>query len=104
MTREEVAESFGISRKLAAFHLDKLGSAGLLRVGYASAAGIRKVGRRPKVYEPMAEALAVNIPERRYGMPADVTLRRGVHGIRRMSLGAARRIRVQADSSVRPES
>ncbi|MER6129393.1 helix-turn-helix domain-containing protein [Streptomyces sp. NPDC001795] len=72
VTREEVADSLGISRKLAAFHLDKLVVAGLLQAHYESSAGIRKVGRRPKVYEPVAEAIAVNIPERRYGMLADV--------------------------------
>ncbi|GAA3794611.1 helix-turn-helix transcriptional regulator [Streptomyces chiangmaiensis] len=72
VTREEVAESLGISRKLAAFHLDKLVSAGLLQAHYESPSGIRKVGRRPKVYEPLAEAIAVTIPERRYGMLADV--------------------------------
>ncbi|MEV5877331.1 helix-turn-helix domain-containing protein [Streptomyces sp. NPDC052101] len=72
MTREEVADSLGISRKLAAFHLDKLVAAGLLQARYESPTGIRKVGRRPKVYEPADDAVAVSIPERRYGMLADV--------------------------------
>jgi predicted ArsR family transcriptional regulator len=72
VTREEVADSLGISRKLAAFHLDKLVAAGLLQAHYASPAGIRKVGRKPKMYEPAAEAVAVSIPERRYGLLADV--------------------------------
>lgn len=72
VTREEVAAGLGISRKLAAFHLDKLVAAGLLQAHYGSPAGIRKVGRKPKMYEPVAEAIAVNIPERRYGMLADV--------------------------------
>ncbi|MFS4091991.1 helix-turn-helix transcriptional regulator [Streptomyces sp. AF1A] len=72
VTREEVADGLGISRKLAAFHLDKMVAAGLLQAGYEPPAGIRKVGRRPKVYEPVAEAIAVSIPERRYGMLADV--------------------------------
>ncbi|MFE8947299.1 hypothetical protein [Streptomyces sp. NPDC007856] len=30
------------------------------------------MGRRPKVYEPVAEAIAVHIPERRHEMPAEV--------------------------------
>lgn len=72
MTREEVADGLGISRKLAAFHLDKLVAAGLLQARYEPPTGIRKVGRRPKVYEPTGEAIAVSIPERRYGMLADV--------------------------------
>lgn len=72
VTREEVADSLGIARKPAAFHLDKLVSAGLLRTHYESPAGIGKVGRKPKLYEPVADAIAVSIPERRYGMLADV--------------------------------
>ncbi|MGI5138248.1 MULTISPECIES: helix-turn-helix transcriptional regulator [unclassified Streptomyces] len=73
VTREEVAASLGISRKLAAFHLDKMVAVGLLRSHSQTPAGmIHKVGRRPKVYEPVAEAIAVSIPERRYGMLADV--------------------------------
>lgn len=72
MTREEVADGLGISRKLAAFHLDKLVAAGLLQARYEPPTGIRKVGRRPKVYEPTGEAIAVSIPQRRYGMLADV--------------------------------
>ncbi|MGW5606293.1 helix-turn-helix transcriptional regulator [Streptomyces sp. NPDC003753] len=72
VTREEVADSVGISRKLAAFHLDKMVAVGLLQAHYESPTGIRKVGRRPKVYEPAADAISVSIPERRYGMLADV--------------------------------
>ncbi|GAA3093966.1 helix-turn-helix domain-containing protein [Streptomyces echinatus] len=72
VTPEEVAEGLGISRKPAAFHLDKLVAAGLLQAHYEAPTGIRKVGRRPKVYEPVDETIAVHIPERRYGMPADV--------------------------------
>lgn len=72
VTREEVADTLGVSRKLAAFHLDKLVTAGLLQAHFDSSARLRKVGRRPKLYEPVAEAIAVNIPERRYGMLADI--------------------------------
>lgn len=73
VTREDVAASLGISRKLAAFHLDKMVAVGLLQAHYESPVGmIHKVGRRPKVYEAVAEAIAVSIPERRYGMLADV--------------------------------
>ncbi|MGW0769376.1 helix-turn-helix domain-containing protein [Streptomyces sp. NPDC002676] len=72
VSREEVAEDLGISRKLAAFHLDKLVTAGLLRTCCESPAGTVKVGRRPKLYEPVTVAIGVTIPERRYGMPADV--------------------------------
>ncbi|MFF7240173.1 hypothetical protein [Streptomyces collinus] len=73
VTRDEAA-GVGISRKLAAFHLDKLVDAGLLRTRYASPGGIRQVGRKPKVYEPTDARITVSIPERRRGLLADLLL------------------------------
>src|SRR5437660_1685775 len=72
VTREEAAASVGISRKLAAFHLDKLVSAGLLRARYEPPTGRSKVGRRPKVYEPVATGITVSIPQRRFETLADI--------------------------------
>ncbi|MER6472378.1 helix-turn-helix transcriptional regulator [Streptomyces collinus] len=74
VTRDEAAASVGISRKLAAFHLDKLVDAGLLRARYESPGGIRKVGRKPKVYEPTDAQIAVSIPDRRHELLADLLL------------------------------
>jgi predicted ArsR family transcriptional regulator len=74
VTRDEAAASVGISRKLAAFHLDKLVDAGLLRARYAAPGGIRKVGRRPKVYEPTDGHIHVSIPDRRHELLADLLL------------------------------
>ncbi|MGW4488150.1 helix-turn-helix transcriptional regulator [Amycolatopsis sp. NPDC004368] len=74
VTRDEAAASVGISRKLAAFHLDKLVDAGLLRSRYEAVGGIRKVGRTPKVYEPADTDFAVTIPPRRHGVLADILL------------------------------
>ncbi|MEW2611318.1 helix-turn-helix domain-containing protein [Streptomyces sp. NPDC047880] len=74
VTRDEAAASVGISRKLAAFHLDKLVDAGLLRAHYASPEGTRKVGRQPKVYEPTDAQITVNIPDRRHELLADLLL------------------------------
>ncbi|WP_413804892.1 helix-turn-helix transcriptional regulator [Streptomyces sp. OE57] len=74
VTRDEAAASVGISRKLAAFHLDKLVDAGLLRARYETPGGIRKVGRRPKVYEPTDAQITVSIPERRHELLADLLL------------------------------
>lgn len=65
VTRDEAAAAMGVSRKLAAFHLDKLVDAGLLRGGFATAEGTRKVGRRPKVYQPTDIDIRVAIPARR---------------------------------------
>jgi predicted ArsR family transcriptional regulator len=74
VTREEAAASVGISRKLAAFHLDKLVEAGLLRARYETSAAVRKVGRRPKVYEVSEAQISVSIPERRHELLADLLL------------------------------
>ncbi|MFF3501607.1 helix-turn-helix transcriptional regulator [Streptomyces sp. NPDC003247] len=74
VTREEAAASVGISRKLAAFHLDKLVDAGLLQTHYETPGGIRKVGRRPKVYEAADVQITVRIPDRRHELLADILL------------------------------
>src|SRR3954467_7072109 len=72
VSREEAAARVGISRKLAAFHLDKLAEVGLLRSSFAPAGGIRKVGRTPKVYEPTAGGVHVSIPERHHDLLAGI--------------------------------
>jgi predicted ArsR family transcriptional regulator len=74
VTREEAAESVGISRKLAAFHLDKMVAAGVLRARSASADGVPRVGRRPKVYETVEDDIALSIPGREYRLLADLLL------------------------------
>ncbi|MFG2099791.1 helix-turn-helix transcriptional regulator [Micromonospora echinaurantiaca] len=73
VSREEAADATGISRGLAAFHLDKLVDAGLLRAHYqAPPDQPRGRGRSPKVYEPAGDGLAVTIPERRYELIAEI--------------------------------
>ncbi|GHD93405.1 helix-turn-helix transcriptional regulator [Streptomyces naganishii] len=74
VTRDEVAASVGISRKLAAFHLDKLVDAGLLRSHYEAPGGTRRVGRRPKVYEPTDAQITLSIPDRRHELLAGLLL------------------------------
>ena len=74
VTRDEAAASVGISRKLAAFHLDKLVAAGLLNADYANLTGLRRVGRVPKVYEPAAVDVQLSIPQREHGLLADILL------------------------------
>jgi predicted ArsR family transcriptional regulator len=73
VSREEAADAQGISRTLAAFHLDKLVDAGLLRAWYEAPAGApRSRGRAPKVYEPTGDGVAVTVPERRYELIAQI--------------------------------
>ncbi|MDX3529082.1 transcriptional regulator [Streptomyces sp. ID05-39B] len=74
VTREEAAADAGVSAKLAAFHLDKLVAAGLLRSRYDSPDGIRRVGRKPKVYEPADTDIRISIPERRPDVLAEILL------------------------------
>src|ERR687897_682981 len=68
VSRDEAAEQVGISRKLAAFHLDKLVERGLLTAHYARLPGRggRGAGRSSKLYEPSDLEIDVSIPERRY--------------------------------------
>jgi predicted ArsR family transcriptional regulator len=73
VSREEAGQATGISRGLAAFHLDKLVEAGLLRATYQPAAGQpRGRGRAPKMYEPAGKGITVTIPERRYELIAEI--------------------------------
>ena len=74
VTRDEAAAAVGISRKLAAFHLDKLVDAGLLTARFEPVGGIRKVGRTPKVYEPADVDIRISIPPRHHDLLADILL------------------------------
>jgi predicted ArsR family transcriptional regulator len=74
VSREEAAASTGISRKLAAFHLDKLVGAGLLRARYDAPLGPRRVGRTPKTYEPSGADIAISIPARHHDVLAGILI------------------------------
>jgi predicted ArsR family transcriptional regulator len=67
-TRDEAAAVLGISRGLAAFHLDKLVASRLLRARHERPAGHRRVGRAPKVYEPSELEVEITIPARHYDL------------------------------------
>jgi predicted ArsR family transcriptional regulator len=71
VSRDQAAAAVGISRKLAAFHLDKLVAAGLLRAHYRSS-GLRKVGRSPKLYEPAEVDIRISLPERQHDLLAGI--------------------------------
>ena len=73
VAREEAADATGMSRKLAAFHLDKLVEAGLLTARYeAPPDRPRGRGRAPKVYVTVGDGLAVTVPPRRYELIAEI--------------------------------
>ena len=75
-SREEVAVATGISRKLAAFHLDKLVDRGLLGTSFARPPGRsgRGAGRTAKYYEPSDREFEISIPERRYDVMGSILL------------------------------
>jgi predicted ArsR family transcriptional regulator len=72
VTRDQAAAEVGISRKLAAFHLDKLVDAGLLQAG--AARGLRRAGRAAKTYQPTDRVLQINIPPRQHAFLAEILL------------------------------
>ncbi|MQY15450.1 hypothetical protein SRB5_56320 [Streptomyces sp. RB5] len=66
--REAAAEAAGISRSLAAFHLDKLVEAGLLAVSFRRLSGRTGpgAGRPAKLYRRAEGEHAVSVPPRSY--------------------------------------
>jgi predicted ArsR family transcriptional regulator len=70
--RDEAAEAVGITRELAAFHLDKLLEEGLLDVEYRRLSGRSGpgAGRPAKLYHPSRRQVQVSFPERRYELVA----------------------------------
>src|SRR3954451_4972482 len=78
VTRDEVAAATGVSRRLAAFHLDLLAEGGLLSVDYARPAGRRGgpgAGRPAKRYQVEPVDVEVSLPPRRYDIAARVLAR-----------------------------
>jgi predicted ArsR family transcriptional regulator len=70
--RDQAAAAAGISRSLAAYHLDKLVSLGLLAASYRRPAGQGGpgAGRPAKVYARSGSEFAVAVPPRKYELAA----------------------------------
>jgi predicted ArsR family transcriptional regulator len=77
LTRDEVAEATGVSRRLAAFHLDLLADSRLLSVDYARPPGRSGpgAGRPAKRYRAEDVDVEVSLPPRRYDIAARVLAR-----------------------------
>src|SRR3954452_19243546 len=77
LTREEVAAGVGISRNLAAFHLERLLDAGLLIADAARPAGRSGpgAGRPAKRYVPSDAEISLEIPPRRYALAGRLLVR-----------------------------
>ena len=72
--REAAASGVGVSRGLAAFHLDKLAEAGLLEASYRRLSGRvgPGAGRPARVYRRAEREFSVTVPERRYERAANL--------------------------------
>lgn len=70
--RDEAARQVGVSRSLAAFHLDRLAEAGLLETEYARLSGRTGpgAGRPSKLYRRSAREFDGSVPPRDYEVPA----------------------------------
>ena len=66
VSRDEAAEAIGISRALAAFHLDKLAELGLLKAEYRRLSGRSGpgAGRTSKLYLRSRNRFSVSLPHR----------------------------------------
>lgn len=73
MSRDDVSRAAGITRRLAAFHLEKLAGAGLLEVSFRRLSGRTGpgAGRTSKLYR-IGEAVDISLPVRRYELAAHV--------------------------------
>jgi predicted ArsR family transcriptional regulator len=74
VSRDQAAEELGVSRALAAFHLDKLVAVGLLKTEYRRLSGRTGpgAGRTSKLYRRSARQFELTLPERRYDLLAQL--------------------------------
>src|SRR5262245_13078230 len=91
VSRDQAAEGVGITRSLAAFHLDRLVQAGLLETSFRrltdrSGPG---AGRPSKLYRRASREIAVSLPERRYELAGQLM----VHALQEDSADALERLR-----------
>jgi predicted ArsR family transcriptional regulator len=72
--RDDAVTTLGISRELAAFHLDRLVEAGLLQAEYRRLSGRTGpgAGRPAKLYRRAEREVEVSLPVRRYDRAADL--------------------------------
>lgn len=78
VTRDSASAALGLDRSLVAYHLDKLVEEGLLATSFARPEGRRGgpgAGRPAKHYQRADREFAVTVPERDYGLAADVFAR-----------------------------
>ena len=69
-TRDDAAAALGISRSVAAFHLDKLADAGVVAVRFERIGGRTGpgAGRPSKLYRPADDEVGASVPDRHYDL------------------------------------
>ena len=76
ISRDEAAAAVGVSRQVAAYHLDRMAEDGLLEIEFRRLTGRSGpgAGRPSKLYRRSSKDHEVSIPPRRYGLAARVLL------------------------------
>ena len=82
VSRDEAAKAMGVTRAMAAFHLDKLVEHGLLRAEYRRLSGRtgRGAGRPSKLYRRSRRDFSVSLPERNYELLARLLVEEAMLG------------------------
>ena len=76
VSRDEAAEAIGVSRQVAAYHLDRLAEDGLVEVEFRRLTGRAGpgAGRPSKLYRRSEQEYDVSVPPRRYDLAARILL------------------------------
>jgi len=92
VSRDEAAKGAGVTRALAAFHLDKLVEADLLQASFRrpEGRGGPGAGRPPKLYRRSTTVLDISLPRRRYELAAHILAQALVRAQSEASLEALR--------------
>ncbi len=112
VSRDQAAEAAGISRALAAFHLDKLVEEGLLNTTFRRLNGKAGpgAGRPSKLYRRSERELSLTLPAREYDLAASLLAQAMESGrdpraaLPDVAQGAGRAIGEQAGAAVRGRS
>jgi predicted ArsR family transcriptional regulator len=74
VSRDGVAAALGVPRSVAAFHLEKLANLGLLEFEYRRPPGRNGpgAGRPAKMYRRASSEIVFSVPERHYGLAAEL--------------------------------
>ena len=74
ISRDQTASALGVTRRSAAFHLDRLAELGLLAVEFRRLTGRTGpgAGRPAKLYRRIYDEVAVSVPDRRYDLAGEV--------------------------------